>query len=196
MAKKKGQIPEYGTVVRKGIRYYRTRITDADGKRVDLYAETCEELYQKEQEARRQVEEAIFRKENPTVAEYCEKWLLMQSAKISPATLRGYTINMNKYIVEPLGSMYLSDVTADDIRLALIPLTTKSAGLYSTVNMLLKCDETGSKGNSCVLIADRGEIVLIDCGVKWSEIMKMMDVHLLNVHSALHLLIKKQYNLS
>ena len=47
--------------------------------------------------------------------------------------------NMNKYIVEPLGSMYLSDVTADDIRLALIPLTTKSAGLYSTVNMLLKC---------------------------------------------------------
>ena len=138
MAKKKGRIPEYGTVVRKGIRYYRTRITDADGKRVDLYAETCEELYQKEQEARRQVEEAIFRKENPTVAEYCEKWLLMQSAKISPATLRGYTINMNKYIVEPLGSMYLSDVTADDIRLALIPLATKSAGLYSTVNMLLK----------------------------------------------------------
>lgn len=139
MAKKKGQVPEYGTVMRKGIQYYRTRITDADGKRVDLYAETCEELHQKEQEARRQVEEAIFRKENPTVAEYCEKWLLMQSAKISPATLRGYTTNMNKYIVEPLGDMYLSDVTADDIRLALIPLTTKSAGLYSTVNMLLKC---------------------------------------------------------
>lgn len=139
MAKKKGQVPEYGTVMRKGIQYYRTRITDADGKRVDLYAETCEELHQKEQEARRQVEEAIFRKENPTVAEYCEKWLLMQSAKISPATLRGYTTNMNKYIVDPLGDMYLSDVTADDIRLALIPLTTKSAGLYSTVNMLLKC---------------------------------------------------------
>lgn len=139
MAKKKGQIPEYGTVVRKGIRYYRTRITDADGKRVDLYAETCEELYQKEQEARRQVEEAIFRKEHPTVAEYCEKWLLMQSAKISPATLRGYTFHMNNYIVKPLGKMYLEDVTADDIRLALIPLTTKSAGLYSTVNMLIKC---------------------------------------------------------
>lgn len=139
MAKKKECIPKYGTTMRRGIQYYRTRIIDADGKRVDLYAETCEELYQKEQEARRQVEEAIFRKEHPTVAEYCEKWLLMQSAKISAATLRGYTINMNKYIVEPLGDMYLSDVTADDIRLALIPLTTKSAGLYSTVNMLLKC---------------------------------------------------------
>lgn len=83
MAKKKECVPQYGTVMRKGTQYYRTRITDADRKRVDLYAETCEELYQKEQDARRQVEETIFRRENPTVAEYREKWLLMQSAKIS-----------------------------------------------------------------------------------------------------------------
>lgn len=138
MAKKKG-IPKYGTVTRKGIQYYRTRITDADGKRVDLYAETCEELYQKEQEARRQVEDAIFRRQNPTVAEYCEKWLLMKSAKVSAATLRGYASRMNNYIVKPLGNMYLSDVTADDIRLALIPLSKKSEGMYNTVNMLFKC---------------------------------------------------------
>ena len=139
MAKKKECVPQYGTVTRKGTQYYRTRIFDADGKRVSLYALTCEELYQKEQEARRQVEEIIFRRENPTVAEYCEKWLLMQSAKVSAATLRGYTINMNNYIVKPLGHMYLSDVTADDIRLALVPVSKKSAGLYNTVNMLFKC---------------------------------------------------------
>lgn len=138
MAKKKG-VPKYGTVTRKGIQYYRTRITDADGKRVDLYAETCEELYQKEQEARRQVEDAIFRRENPTVAEYCEKWLLMKSAKVSAATLRGYASCINNYIVKPLGDMYLSDVTADDIRLALIPVSKMSAGMYNTVNMLFKC---------------------------------------------------------
>ena len=139
MAKKKVSIPQYGTVMRRGIQYYRTRITDADGKRVDLYAETSEELYEKELEARRQVEEAVFRRKHPTVAEYCEKWLLMQSAKVSSSTLKGYTQNMNNYIVKPLGDMYLSEVTADDIRLALIPLSQKSAGLYSTVNMLLKC---------------------------------------------------------
>ena len=46
---------------------------------------------------------------------------------------------MNNYIVKPLGDMYLEDVTADDIRLAMIPLASKSAGLYSKVNMLLKC---------------------------------------------------------
>lgn len=139
MAKKQENVPRYGTTMRRGIQYYRTRITDADGKRVDLYAETCEELQLKEMEARRQVEEAVFRRKHPTVAEYCEKWLLMQSAKVSSGTLRGYTQTMNNYIVKPLGEMYLSDVTADDIRLAMIPLASKSAGLYSTVNMLLKC---------------------------------------------------------
>lgn len=139
MGKRKEQVPKYGTVMRKGIQYYRTRITDVDGKRVDLYAETCEELYQKELEARRLVAESVFRKENPTVAEYCEKWLLMQSAKVSSATLNGYVSRMNNYIVKPLGDMYLSDVTADDIRLALIPVSKKSASLYNTVNMLFKC---------------------------------------------------------
>ena len=93
MAKKQENVPRYGTTMRRGIQYYRTRITDADGKRVDLYAETCEELQLKEMEARRQVEEAVFRRKHPTVAEYCEKWLLMQSAKVSSGTLRGYILS-------------------------------------------------------------------------------------------------------
>lgn len=142
MAKKKECIPKYGTVMRKGHQYYRTRIMDADGKRVDLYAETCEELYQKELEARRQIEEAIFRRDNPTVAEYCEKWLLMQSAKVSEATLRGYTSKMNNYIVKPLGHMYMSDVTADDIRVALVPVSKKSEGMYNTVICFLSVFST------------------------------------------------------
>ncbi len=33
----------------------------------------------------------------------------------------------------------MEEVTADDIRLALVPLSQKSEGLYDTVNMLLKC---------------------------------------------------------
>jgi len=139
MAKRNHNVPEYGAVVRKGIQYYRTRITDADGKRVDLYALTREELYQKEQEARALVEDAIFRRMNPTVEEYCEKWLIMQSATVSSATLKGYSSRIKNYIVKPLGHMYLSDVTSDDIKLALIPASQKSASLYATVNMLMKC---------------------------------------------------------
>ena len=51
MAKKK-TIPQYTSVERKGIQYYRTRILDADGKQVSLYATTCEELYEKQLAAR------------------------------------------------------------------------------------------------------------------------------------------------
>ena len=60
MAKKKTQIPKYGTITLKGIQYYRTRITDADGKELSLYAATCEELYEKQLEARKQVEEKLL----------------------------------------------------------------------------------------------------------------------------------------
>ena len=138
MAKKKMNVPQYGTVMREGALYYRTRIMDADGKRVSLYATTCEELYERQLEAQRQVEEIIFRRKHPTVAEYCEKWLLMQSAKVSAATMRGYTFDMKNHVIKPLGDMYMEEVTADDIRLALVPLSKKSEGLYNTVNMLIK----------------------------------------------------------
>ena len=148
--------------MRKGVQYYRTRILDADGKQVSLYATTCEELYEKQAEAKRQVEEIIFHREHPTVAEYCEKWLLMQSAKVSAATLKGYTSNMNNYIIKPMGDMYMEEVTADDIRLALVPLSKKSAGLYNTVNMLIKCIFYSAERsqllqhNPCVGISSKG----------------------------------------
>ena len=90
MAKKRKYVPEYGSVTINGIEQYRTRIKDADGKRVALYAPTREELYEKVLEAERQIEQARFRVENPTVAEYCEKWLLMQSAHIRVTTLADY----------------------------------------------------------------------------------------------------------
>ena len=47
--------------------------------------------------------------------------------------------------------------------------------------MLLRCAGTGSSGNSYALIADNGEILLIECGVKWSETMKMIDYQTSNV---------------
>ena len=46
---------------------------------------------------------------------------------------------MRNYIIKPMGDMYLEEVTADDIRLALVPLSKKSEGLYNKVNMLIKC---------------------------------------------------------
>lgn len=138
LAKRKA-IPNYGTVTIKGIQYYRTRIEDADGKYVALYAKTREELYDKVEDAKRQIEECTFRRANPTVKEYCEKWLLMQSAHIRNTTLIDYTSKVKNYIIKPLGHLYMANVTADDVKLAVIPASKKSESVYRSVNMLMKC---------------------------------------------------------
>ena len=138
MAKKK-KIPEYGTIVLNGIEYYRTRIKDADGKRVAIYGLTPEELYDKVQEAKRQIEDTLYRRENPTVADYCEKWLKMRSATIRPTTLKNYEKVLGKHIIKPIGHMYMDEVTTDDLRLVLLPVSKQSQSLYNLVNMLIKC---------------------------------------------------------
>ena len=138
MARRKKAIPQYGTVMLNGIEYYRTRIEDADGKRVALYAKTPEELFDKVEEAKRQIEEAIFRRSTPTVAEYCEKWLVIQSGRIRSTTLVDYTSKVKNYIIKPLGDKYMAAVTADDIKLALVPVAQKSGSVYKSVNMLYK----------------------------------------------------------
>ncbi|MBR3382041.1 MAG: site-specific integrase [Clostridia bacterium] len=136
--KNENEQPAFTRTMIKGIPYYRTRITDADGKRVSLYARTEKELAVKLAMAKGIIEDARFRKYNPTVAEYAEKWLVMQSAHIQPSTLEGYANSVRKYIIGPLGDMYMSDVTADDIKLAMVPVAKKSAAVYSMVNMLFK----------------------------------------------------------
>ena len=138
MGRKKKQIPKCGTVTLNGIEYFRTRIEDADGKRVALYAKTAEELYEKVEEAKRQIEEASFRRATPTVAEYCERWLLMQSAHIRTTTLTDYSSKVKNYIVAPLGHMYMANVTTDDVRLALVAASEKSNSVYRSLHMLYK----------------------------------------------------------
>jgi integrase len=136
--KKKPEIPEYGTVIIKGAEYYRTRIYDTDGKRVTLYGKTREELYEKVQDVKRQIEEMKYRRATPTVAEYCEKWLLMQSVHIRTTTLNDYRSKVKNHIVKPLGHMHMAEVTTDDIRLALVPVSKKSSSMYQSVLTLYK----------------------------------------------------------
>jgi len=111
MAARRMMLPDYGTVSMKGTQYYRTRVTDQQGRRVSLYARTREELYQKEQEAIQQIENKTYRRSTPTVEEYCEKWLLMQSAQIRMTTLIDYTSKVKNYIIKPFSS-YLSSYIA------------------------------------------------------------------------------------
>lgn len=138
LARKKPVIPEYGTMMVRGVQLYRTRITDADGKRVSIYGKTREELYEKVQEAEKQIADAKFRRGTPTVEEYCERWLAMQSAHIRITTLTDYRSKIKNYIIAPLGHKYMAEVTPEDIELAIGEASKKSRSVYRSVHMLYK----------------------------------------------------------
>ena len=139
MAKRKPLLPDYGTVQIKGKTYFRTRLSDDDGNRISLYADSREELYKKVVEVEKQIENKTFRRSTPTVREYCEKWLLMKSANVRETTMIDYRSKVKNHIIKPLGDMKMGDVTADDIRLAIIPASKLSSSVFKSVNVLYKC---------------------------------------------------------
>ena len=63
---------------------------------------------------------------------------VVTSAQVRATTLTDYTSKVNRHIIKPLGHMNIADVTADDIRLALVPVSKKSASVYKSVNILYK----------------------------------------------------------
>ena len=124
--------------MKRGVLYYRTRIKDANGKLVAIYAKTPEELYNKETLALEQIENATFHRKTPTVAEYCEKWLLMQSVHVRATTLTDYTSKVRRHIIAELGDKRMGEVSLDDIQLALVSVSKKSASVYKSVVILYK----------------------------------------------------------
>lgn len=103
MAGKRSRIPKYGTVEINGHTYYRTNITDSEGKQRTLYAKTREELYDKELDTLSQMDDDRQRRKSPTVADYCEKWLVMQSAHVRTTTLTDYKSKVRRNIIPYLG---------------------------------------------------------------------------------------------
>lgn len=138
MAVKRKRIPRYSKVQVNGYEYYKTDIEDADGKRIILYGKTREEVYDKEMAALEQIDSATFQRNSPTVAEYCEKWLLMQSVHVRATTLTDYTSKVRRHIIGELGEKRMAEVTLDDIQLALVPVSKKSASVYKSVVILYK----------------------------------------------------------
>lgn len=139
MAKKKMILPDYGTVTIKGNEYYRTRVSDKSGHQYQIYASSREELYEKVLEIEQLIDDDLFRKQTPTVREYCEKWLLMKSANIRATTMIDYQSKVKNHIIKPLGDMRIGDVTPDDIKMALLPASKMSESVFKSVNVLYKC---------------------------------------------------------
>lgn len=117
---------------------YRKRIKGPDGKYIAVYAQTPDELTKKLKVVQRQVEEDTYRRENPTVRAYAEKWLAMHAPRIRATTLQDYTSKVKIYIIEPLGDRYMAEITPDDVKMAIAKAAERSASIYHGVQMLYK----------------------------------------------------------
>ena len=136
--KSEDKFPDYNTTKIGNRVYFYTPYINKDGKYRKVYAKTRRELYYK---AAEKIEEAEAEREkilNPTVADYCERWLQMQSAYVRPATLRGYRQALKKFLITPLGDWRMSEITSDTLKLALLPVSQYSVYTTETVNMLVK----------------------------------------------------------
>lgn len=128
--------PQYEYIPSTG--YYRKRIKDADGAYIAVYGKTPEELTRKLETVKREIEDATFRRENPTVREYAEKWMTMHAAHVRATTMADYSSAVRNYIIAPLGEKYMIEITPDDVKLAAADAAKKSASLYRKVQMLYK----------------------------------------------------------
>lgn len=128
--------PKYEFVKSRGL--YRKRIKDVDGKYVAIEASTPELLEEKVREAQELIANASFRRENPLVRDYAEKWLQMHSANVRQTTMVDYTSCVKIYIIGTIGNMYMADVRPDDVKLAIVEASKKSNSIYRKTQMLFK----------------------------------------------------------
>ncbi len=139
MAKKKVPAFAYSTVTIRGHQYLKACVYRPDGKQIQIYGKTLEELSDKYDKTINYSEDTQLINDSPSVKEYCEKWLLMQSANVRATTLIDYTSKVNRHIIAPLGKMKMAEVTADDIKLALVSVSNFSESVNKSVKVILKC---------------------------------------------------------
>lgn len=128
--------PKYEYVEKLG--RYRKRIKDTDGRYVAIYGTTVKELEAKIAEAQHMIDHAAYRRNNPTVKDYAEKWLEMHAANVRATTMKDYTSCVKIYIIEPLKDKYMDEVTPDDVKMAMTKAAEKSSSVYRKTQMLYK----------------------------------------------------------
>ena len=128
--------PTYEYVAR--LDRYRKRVKDADGKYVAIYGKTPEELTEKLEKAKQQIDQTIIDQAYPTLSAYADKWLELHTPNVSTATKRDYGYVINHFIKKTLGEKRLVDITQDDVKTALLQVSDKSESVYRKTVMLFK----------------------------------------------------------
>lgn len=127
---------------------YRKRIKDVDGKYVAIYGKTPTELSEKVKTARRAVEDSQVSKDNPTVAQYAEKWLGLYTAEMPRATKNVYENAVRLHIIPIIGSLHIKDVSPDHAKSVLVAMAGMSASMQSkALNTMRKIFESAVDNN-------------------------------------------------
>ena len=99
------------------------KIITVKGKKYYVYGKNNKELFENEQKVREDIKRGIERRDNPTVFEYYERWLLGREGTVSKATIRTQDkiIKMlSKIEIDSLsrkfGDIKIKDVRIDDLR--------------------------------------------------------------------------------
>lgn len=130
---------------------YRKRLKDADGQYVAVYGKTPDELSAKLEVARKQISDKITSRENPTLSEYADRWMELNTSNISTATKQDYSYIVNTYIKAPIGSKRLKEITSDDIKEAMLYAKGKSKSVYVKSVMLYKRIFNSAVENNIIL---------------------------------------------
>lgn len=128
--------PTYEYVAKLG--RYRKRIKDVDGTYVAIYGRTPEELTRKLEEAERSIAEGVARRDSPTVADYVETWISLQTPGMKHKYKESMIGALRLHVVPVIGTLELAAVRPDDVQRVMAQLAGKSESLNGKVRQALR----------------------------------------------------------
>ena len=130
MAKKHTRYGEY--------QYYRRRIRDPEGKSVDVYAHSLQELDDKIRDLRARWDLERTARETPYVYQYAAEWYAAEAPHMSERRRHEIARQINDIICPVIGDMRLSEVTSDDLRRVLASRAGLSAATQEKTRQIVK----------------------------------------------------------
>ena len=148
--------PTYEYVEKLG--RYRKRIKDVDGTYVAIYGRTPEELTRKLEEAERSIAEGVARRDSPTVADYVETWISLQTPGMKHKYKESMIGALRLHVVPVIGTLELAAVRPDDVQRVMAQLAGKSESLNGKVRQALRKVFRAAKQNGLIDVDPSAEI--------------------------------------
>lgn len=129
---------------------YRKRVQGLDGRYVDLYAKTPDELTAKIEEFNEDKKRGVVDRSNPLVCDYADTWLELKKGSLSFGTYTGYQSAIRRYIKPHMEGLRVKEVRPNDINYVMLQVSDMSQSVYETTYMLLKQIFTSAYDNGLI----------------------------------------------